>query len=458
MRMRLMTLSAAVAGVSLVGPAMASAATLGEYRFPGNDPNGDNDVPNSTTLTFTALQRSGVTQVATNNVFNSNGWTTGGAIDTAEHVSFTVTPVTGYTLLAQSLNFDHARSNTPNAGPTAGEVRYSVNGFGSGQAFAPSTATTTSSFNFTDFSTTGPTTFRFHAWGASNASGTLSFDNVQLIGDVQARASLSSTTTTAAPSRVIVGASNVRHTLTVTNNALAGGTVPAQGLDYAVGATGTGLSVSSSGGTGLAGAASATTFVNVDTASAGTKGGTANTSSTNAYRANGAVGVNSASHALGNVDVVDHANASFAGDADANTLTIDFGTVEQGSSQSRGFSLHNLLATAGYTAALDLDNVAGSGDASALTTDLATFLNLAAASSNGYTAALNTSNLGAFAATYTLALSDENLAGAAGGQTLTLNLLGEVVAVPEPNGFAAAASLALGLLARRRKSRGGRSR
>ena len=447
MQKRLMMLAAAVAGASLVGSTVAPAATLGDYRFQGNDPNGDNDVPASTTLTFTALQRTAVTQVATNNVFNSNAWTTAGAIDTAEHVSFTVTPVTGYTLLAQSLNFDHSRSTGANGGPTAGEVRYSVNAFGSGQTFTPSATT---SFNFADFSTTGATTFRFHAWGASNANGTLSFDNVQLIGDVQPRASLNSSITTAAPSRVIVGASNVRHTLTVTNNALTGGTVAAQGLDYAVGATGTGLSVSLTGGTGLAGAASATTFVNIDTATAGTKGGSANTSSTNAYRANGVVGATSASHTLGNVDVLDHANASFAGDADSNSLTIDFGTVDQGSSQSRGFSLHNLLATVGYTAALDLDSVGETDSANVFSTDLATFLNLAAGGSNAYSVTLDTTATGSFAGTYTLSLSDENLAGATGGQTLTLNVVGEVAAVPEPSSLAFAAFAAL-LLRRRRR-------
>src|SRR5687767_11489593 len=54
--------SGGMAGASLVGPTVASAANLGDYRFQGNDPNGDNDVPNTTTLTLTAPQRSRVTQ------------------------------------------------------------------------------------------------------------------------------------------------------------------------------------------------------------------------------------------------------------------------------------------------------------------------------------------------------------------------------------------------------------
>jgi hypothetical protein len=249
---------------------------------------------------------------------------------------------------------------------------------------------------------------------------------------------------------VIVGASNVRHVVTVTNDALAGGTVAAQGLDYAVAATGTSLTVSSPGGSGLAGAASAMHFVNVDTSTAGTKGGNADTSSTNTYRANGVVGGAGASHALGNVDVLDHANASFAGESDANTLTIDFGTIEQGSSQSRGFGLHNLLATVGYTAALDLDSV-GEADASGVfSTDLANFLGLVAGASNGYTITLDTSSTGAFTGTYTLNLSDEDLAGAAGGQTLTLNVAGEVIAVPEPTAVALVGAAGL-LLGRRRR-------
>ena len=443
-------LAAAVAGVGIASD--SNAAVLGTYRFMGSDPSGDLDAPTQTGLTYGTFTRTNVTQVNTNNIFNSNAWTTAGSIDTNEHVSFTVTPVTGYRLNAQSITFTHARSGGGSGGPTAGEVRHSENGFASaGGAYTPSNTTT---WNFADFSTTNATTFRFHAWGASNASGTLSFDDVAITGDVQARASLNTSVTTSAAPRVIINAANIRHSIGVTNDALAAGTIATEGLDYGLGLSGaSGLSLASpSSGTGLAGAASATHFVDVDTSSVGTKGGTLTVSSTNAFRANGVNGATSASPSLSNVDVVDHSNASLDGSGDVNTILLDFGTVLLNSSQSLPFSISNLVATAGYTAALDLDSFGESGDTfNKFASTLATFSNLAAGGSQGYSVSLDTTTQGTFTASYSLNLSDENIAGATGGQTLTINVTGNVV--PEPTSLAVLAGVAgLATLRRRRRS------
>ena len=129
-----------------------------------------------------------------------------------------------------------------------------------------------------------------------------------------------------------------------------------------------------------------------------------------------------------NLDVVDHAEASFASGVDQDLLTIDFGTLLAGGTINSGFDIHNLVQSVGFTADLDLDSMPGAGDTGVLSTNLSTFSGLAAGSSNGFLASFDTSSIGSFSATYTLNLSDEDIAGAT-NQVLTLELLGEIVAV-----------------------------
>lgn len=144
-----------------------------------------------------------------------------------------------------------------------------------------------------------------------------------------------------------------------------------------------------------------------------------------------------------------HADASFDGDVDQNTLTLDFGTVQQGSTVSPlAFSIFNLADS--QRAGLDLDSVLSSGDVSVLTTDLAGFASLAQGGSNGFNAFLDTTNAGVFAVQYILNLSDEDIGASTSrlGQQLTLNLVGNVTAVPLPASvwlFGAAMMTALGI-------------
>jgi hypothetical protein len=149
--------------------------------------------------------------------------------------------------------------------------------------------------------------------------------------------------------------------------------------------------------------------------------------------------------------VLDHANASLLSDVDTDTILIDFGSVAQNSVQSAPFSLYNLLATAGYTAGLDLDSILESDDTSGVfSSDLATFANLAAGSNSAYSVLFDTSTLGSYSASYTLGLSDQDLPGATGGQTLTVNVQGSVV--PEPaSGLLLLGGGLLGGMSRRRR-------
>lgn len=172
------------------------------------------------------------------------------------------------------------------------------------------------------------------------------------------------------------------------------------------------------------------------TATAGLRSGTVTVNNLDVTNQGGAgVGANDADDVFNvNLSVLDHANASFGGLGDVNSLTIDFGSVAAGSGLLQSsFDVFNLVATAGFTAPLDLLSASGFGDTSVLSTTAALTENIAAGASHAFFATLNTTSVGNFAATYSLHLSDDlALAGAVGGQTLTLNLLGNVVAIPEP--------------------------
>ena len=153
--------------------------------------------------------------------------------------------------------------------------------------------------------------------------------------------------------------------------------------------------------------------------------------------------------------VLAHSEGSLAGGSDLDALTLDFGAVGQGSAAADlAFSIHNLLSQLGITAGLDLDLITPGGDSAVLTTDLGTFSNLAAASSNGYLASFDTSTVGSFSATYTLDVSDQNLAGATDGTDLVLTLTGIVTApsgaIPEPQSLLIIAVATLALRRRRR--------
>lgn len=143
--------------------------------------------------------------------------------------------------------------------------------------------------------------------------------------------------------------------------------------------------------------------------------------------------------------VLDHANASFAGGSDSNSLQLNFGTLAAGTGVAHlQFQLFNLMATQNFTSSLDVTGLSGTGDTSKLTTDLSLLDNLAAGGNQTFMANLDTSQTGSFSATYFLNSSDDtSLTGATAGQQLVLTLTGSVAAVPEPTSIAL---LAIGLL------------
>ncbi len=127
--------------------------------------------------------------------------------------------------------------------------------------------------------------------------------------------------------------------------------------------------------------------------------------------------------------VREHAEASFHPTADQDTLTLDFGSVPAGSGlQVLSFTLYDIESVAGFTAALDLDNVTASGSTSVLYSDVSPFAGLAAGTTGATFHAYLDANAppGTYQSTYTLAVSDENLSGAMPGTNLVLTLNGQI--------------------------------
>lgn len=149
------------------------------------------------------------------------------------------------------------------------------------------------------------------------------------------------------------------------------------------------------------------------------------------------VGANDANDLINvSLSVLDHANPSFSGLSDVNALSFDFGTIVVGApAPTFSFELFNLATTAGFTAGLDFDSSSGSGDVSALSTNMTGFSTLAAGGSHAFTASLDTSSTGSFSALYTLNFSDENLPGATGLGQLTLSLTGAVTSTADDADF-----------------------
>jgi endonuclease I len=129
------------------------------------------------------------------------------------------------------------------------------------------------------------------------------------------------------------------------------------------------------------------------------------------------------------LNVLDHMTPSFASPALQNAKTLDFGNFAIGDiAPTLNFDVFDLNGTTGSTANMDFDGFTPSGNSAAFTTNLATYsgaLQIAAGTSQSFTAALNLASVGTFSATYTLNFSDENLIGAQ-NKSLTLILTGSV--------------------------------
>jgi len=148
-----------------------------------------------------------------------------------------------------------------------------------------------------------------------------------------------------------------------------------------------------------------------------------------------------------------HANASFEGLADVDSIRLDMGAISAAGEESlRRFSVFNLESYPGFTGGLELDQIVSAGDTSVLQTTLLPFTDsqqLAGGLGREFELLFTPDNAGRFDATYTLHFSDQDLPGAQTSQLL-LYVTGQSVQVPEPASLLWAASTTAMLCRRRR--------
>jgi hypothetical protein len=221
------------------------------------------------------------------------------------------------------------------------------------------------------------------------------------------------------PGQVIVGAATPVN-VTVTNAAPAIISGGADGLDYSV--SGSGQLSGAGAGTNLMALTPGNVHaLNFNTATPGVKNGTINASSTSQEVADGSFSQDVSTTVLA------HSDASFNSSTNVDLLPIDFGVRARGSGLiNSGFSISNLADASGFTAGLDLDSVAPSGNTAQLNSNVTTFSNLAPGNSVSFSTTFDTANLGSFSTNYVLSVSDQDLPGATAGSSLALMLTGRV--------------------------------
>jgi fibronectin-binding autotransporter adhesin len=138
--------------------------------------------------------------------------------------------------------------------------------------------------------------------------------------------------------------------------------------------------------------------------------------------------------------VLDPAVASFASGSTSTSLTLNFGSVNEGDSVSPlGFSLSNLLQTAGFTADLALVQIDQTNPSGPLSSNLSLFNSLVSGTFNSWQASVNTATQGTFGNIWTLQFKSSNGGTVYNADTpQTLTLTANVIVVPEPGALALA--------------------
>jgi hypothetical protein len=178
-----------LAGVLLLaGHSAIRASVIYLYDFPGSPGSGLAVAQTSSQpsgATFSDFTRTNVDVTNGDDVFNSNNWNQGVAIDTTQYVGFSITSDAGFHLNLTSLDFDARKSAT---GPANAQVALFLNGSSTAYAtldFTPAGTLSPVTFDFTDLTdgdNVTSATFRFYGWNASGSGGQLEFDNVATSG------------------------------------------------------------------------------------------------------------------------------------------------------------------------------------------------------------------------------------------------------------------------------------
>ena len=215
----------------------------------GTNPNADNpfttgQVVNSN-ITATGIGRgTGIAGNDSNNRYNARGFATANTLDTNDYFSFTITPNTGFKINLSSFVYTAQKSGT---GPKQFALRSSADNYTANIytysdtpdvsiTWAETVDLTAATFQ----NVTGGITFRFYAWNAGAAAGTLSINDFIFNGTVVSTAACTTAAPVAAATQTFCG------TTTVANLAATGTAVKW----YTVATGGTGLDATASVNTG----------------------------------------------------------------------------------------------------------------------------------------------------------------------------------------------------------------
>ncbi len=180
-----------------------------------------------------------------------------------------------------------------------------------------------------------------------------------------------------------------------------------------------------------------TIAVGVTTAGIGSYGGTITVDNTDLTTQGPGFGAADANDTINvTATILDHASPSFAGGSAVLSQTIDFGTVSRNTGvHTLPVSLHNRAVSfaPSLTAGLDFDSLGvaatPANSTSVISTTLAPSVNLVAGSSlPGQVAFDSTQAAGVYQVVYTIATSDQNLPGVIARPSLTLTVLGTILA------------------------------
>ena len=171
------------------GPPTTTATNLALYTFTtaiGDEPTFPADAQPANGTVSVMRRGSGVLPSVSANRFSSSGWTVDSvSIDTAHYYSFRISAAATYQLALDSLVFDERRSGT---GPTAWQVRSSLDGFGaavaSGQLPDDTNIRTQSIGLPAAFAMATTVEFRLYGFAAEVPGGTWRLDNVRLVGTI----------------------------------------------------------------------------------------------------------------------------------------------------------------------------------------------------------------------------------------------------------------------------------
>jgi hypothetical protein len=181
--MKTALLVAALAGAA----AVANASVISDWAAA---PNGASIAASNvaTNITGVDLTRgAGLVLQGSSSTFNSNSWTVGGNLATAQanndYLQFGVTVDSGFSLNLFDLEIRYDRSGT---GPTQAAILFSTDNFAtSTTVFTDAAVSDTGEDNFITLGLNGITgtgLFRVFAWGASGSGGTFDIETINFAG------------------------------------------------------------------------------------------------------------------------------------------------------------------------------------------------------------------------------------------------------------------------------------